>query len=343
MEIDISKLKYKFLVVLKSGASINITNLITDCSIEDPDGEISEHAEMTINNILYGSGRISSVITPGSALYISSDWGSGFEEIYRGTIWDWDDEGSTTDKSFKFSVYDILKYLEQSEDNIYFPAGLSTKSIVGNISNKWGIPFSYTYSSITHSKVVLPATELSEAIKTVLDDAQSKVAANYVILARKGVMDVIPQGSNSTVCVFTGRKIETTSNKLSMDDLITKVIVGGQQDNAGKVPVEAAFTGRTEFGTLQKLVSRDEDTTLNAASAEAQKMLKEHGNLSEDREIGAPDVPFIRKGDKVKIVTGSFNGYYYVLGVTHLPVERRMTMQVKSVTQESVPIKSATK
>jgi hypothetical protein len=177
----------------------------------------------------------------------------------------------------------------------------------------------------------------------VLNDAQSKVDSNYVVLARKGIMDVIPQGSNSTVCIFTGREIETTSNKRSMDDLITKVIVGGQQDNAGKVPVEATFTGRTEFGTLQKIVSRDEDTTLSAASAEAKKMLKESGNLSEDREIGAPDVPFIRKGDKVKIVTGSFNGYYYVLGVTHLPVERRMTMQVKSVTQESVPIKSATK
>ena len=342
MEIDISKLKYKFLVILKSGASINITNLILDCSLEDPDGEISEHAEMTINNILYGSGRISSVITPGSALYVYSDWGSGFQEIYRGTIWDWDDEGSTTDKSFAFSAYDILKYLE-SEDNIYFPAGLSTKSIVGNISNKWGISFSYTYSSITHSKIVLPATALSEAIISVLNDAQSKVDSNYVVLARKGIMDVIPQGSNSTVCIFTGREIETTSNKRSMDDLITKVIVGGQQDNAGKVPVEATFTGRTEFGTLQKIVSRDEDTTLSAASAEAKKMLKESGNLSEDREIGAPDVPFIRKGDKVKIVTGSFNGYYYVLGVTHLPVERRMTMQVKSVTQESVPIKSATK
>jgi hypothetical protein len=114
---------------------------------------------MTINNILYGSGRISSVITPGSALYVYSDWGSGFQEIYRGTIWDWDDEGSTTDKSFAFSAYDKLKYLEQSDDNIYFPAGLSTKSIVGNISNKWGISFSYTYSSITHSKIVLPATQ----------------------------------------------------------------------------------------------------------------------------------------------------------------------------------------
>lgn len=345
MVIDIKKIQYKFLVVLKSGTSLNITKLITDCSIEDAVGEISEHVDLTIYNVLYGNARISKVITPGSALFVLSDWGtgSGMQEIYRGTIWTWDDEGSTSEKTFQFEAYDILKYLEQSEDNIYFPAGLSTKTIVGNISNKWGIPFAYTYSSITHPKIVLPSTALSEAIISVLNDAQSKVSDNYVILARKGVMDVIPQGANYDVCKFTGREIETTSNKLSMDDLITKVTVGGKEDNAGRVPVEAAFTGRTEYGMLQKLVSRDSDTTLSAASAEAKKMLKEKGNLSEEKEIGAPDVPFIRKGDKVKVVTGTFDGYFYVLGVTHLPKERRMTMQLKSVAQDSVPIKAAAK
>ena len=45
----------------------------------------------------------------------------------------------------------------------------------------------------------------------------------------------------------------------------------------------------------------------------------------------APDLPFLRKGDKVKVEAGTLIGYYIVSSVTHNATNRIMVMEVEDV------------
>jgi hypothetical protein len=343
MVITPENIKYKVLILQSSGTMVNITGSIEDISLEDNDGEISQHADITVANVEYGTGNLSDIIKPGCALYCYADWGTGYTETFRGVVWDWNDRPTSTNKNFEFTAYDNLIYLDKSQDNLYFTAGTKTEAIISSIAKKWNIPFSYKYSSITHAKQVMSATALNDAIKTVLDDTQSKVSDNYVVTSRKGVMTIMAQGSNTTICQFNSQNCTAVQNKLSMDDLITKIVIGGTEDSVGRTPVEAIFEGRTEFGVLQSISNRDDSNTLSAAEAAAKKALQQNGNLSEDRAIDTIDVPFIRKGDKIQVDSGSLQGYFFVLGATHNLKSRTMTLQIKSASPAKVPISAAKK
>lgn len=48
-----------------------------------------------------------------------------------------------------------------------------------------------------------------------------------------------------------------------------------------------------------------------------------------NQAISAPDVPQIRKGDKIKVAAGNLSGFFYVKGVSHSATERTMEMELK--------------
>lgn len=330
MTINPLTTKYKVMVPI-SGGTLDITSALTELTPEEQPAELAQRLNLTVVNATYGSGMLSDVLTPGRAIYYYSDWGQGMQEVFRGVIWDWDSENSSTSKTLVLGTYDLLIYLEKSKDYRYYSAGMSTKATIADIAKAWGIPLSYAYGSITHAKQVFKSQAISDMITTTLDDAKSKLGYGYVVRAAGGVMQVLPKGSNSNIYLFDGSNSEVTSNKLSMDDLITKVIVLSTEDSNERASIQATVYGQTQYGTLQDIVQRDSDTTLGAAVTEAKQMIADHGKLSEDRSIDTIDVPCIRKGDKVYIRAGTLNGYFYVTGVTHNVIERKMTMQIESV------------
>jgi len=56
---------------------------------------------------------------------------------------------------------------------------------------------------------------------------------------------------------------------------------------------------------LQRIVQNSSDDTLANTKQNAKEILKEFGQPEKDRTIRCVDVPFIRKGDKVKVVAGT--------------------------------------
>lgn len=48
-----------------------------------------------------------------------------------------------------------------------------------------------------------------------------------------------------------------------------------------------------------------------------------------NQAVSAPDVPQIRKGDKIKVAAGNLSGFFYVKGVSHSATERTMEMELK--------------
>ena len=109
---------------------------------------------------------------------------------------------------------------------------------------------------------------------------------------------------------------------------MTRVIVVGKEDKETKPPIEATLTGALEFGLLQEIHPKG-DATLAEAKNAAQKILDERGKPQRSISVRAPELPSIRKGDRVHIKTDRSAGYYFVKGVSHNATTAQMQMEVE--------------
>ena len=116
---------------------------------------------------------------------------------------------------------------------------------------------------------------------------------------------------------------------MSITTLVTRVKVVGKEDAEGKQAVEAVVDGLTNYGIRQQIYVRDEDDTLATATAAAQDIIDTVGKPDRVRTINAPDIPTIRKGDKVHIQAGTLNGYYIVKAIQHNASSAIMSMDIK--------------
>ncbi|GAW28968.1 hypothetical protein, partial [Carboxydocella sp. ULO1] len=150
--------------------------------------------------------------------------------------------------------------------------------------------------------------------------------------SKQGKIDVIRPGQNTPVYCFTSdTNVNSINDHWDIEDLVTRVKVIGAENKEGRAPVVVKIDGKTEFGVLQEVIYRSQYDSLSAAKSAAQDILKERGQPKKQRKITAPDLPFLRKGDKVKIVAGTLNGYYIVSSVSHDATNRTMVMEVEDV------------
>ena len=80
---------------------------------------------------------------------------------------------------------------------------------------------------------------------------------------------------------------------------------------------------------MQAVIYRDENQSIQEAKSEAQTLLDEHKKPEETRTVKLPNVPFIRKGDRIKMNVGSMNGYYQVIGTLHNIDTKTMTLNLE--------------
>lgn len=337
--IDISKIKYQLLLVTESGKEIDITRAIEDLGWEEGETELALRTSFSMANILYNGQLLSSLAKPGCIIAVIADWGTGKEEVARGKIAEWDPQFSSSGNIVGITAYDDLINLQSSQDNRYYSAGTGTKSAITAIFTDWGIPIGeYKGPDVAHAKTLFKAEQLSDIIVQLLDDAKKKGGANCVVRNTKGKVSVLPEGSNTTIYHFTEDKnVEIARDMMSITTLVTRVKVVGKEDAEGKQAVEAVVDGLTNYGIRQQIYIRDEDDTLAAATAAAQDIIDTIGKPDRVRSINAPDVPTIRKGDKVHIQAGTLNGYYIVKAIRHNASSAVMSMDIKESEAASSP------
>lgn len=330
--IDIRKLKYKLILVTASGKQLDVTQAAESIGWEEGDAELAQRIGFTLHNTKYGGSQLSSLAQPGSIVAIIADWGTSSEEVARGTIEEWEPghvgSGSTT---FDVLAYDELFNLQQSQDNRYYSAGTGTKAAITGIFNDWGVPIEkYDGPDVAHAKTPFKNEYLSNILIQLLDDAAKKGGAKCIIRASKGKVSVIPKGSNKTIYHFDEDTNATlTRDKISTVDLVTRVKVVGKEDSEGRQPVEAVIDGLTQHGIRQRIQNRAEDDTLANAKSAAQEILDVQGKPTRTIVLEAPDVPMIRKGDKIHAKAGTLNGYYITKSVRHDAANRSMTMELE--------------
>ncbi len=334
MDINIENIKDKVELHTETDTIYNLTNVATSLLWEEQTNELSQRVSLTLANTSVDGTWLMALAKIGCVLYIYSDWGEGETKLFAGKIWDWD-YNSAQQKEISLTAYDVLKYLQQSFEYGYYTAGQSTASILNTICTTWGVPLAYNWgSSLIHEKLVFNNMTPSEMILEVVEEVKEKCGGHYVCHWKDEVLTVNPFGTNANIYLFAEKCTMSTSHKISIHDLVTRVKVMGNADDDGRTPVEAVVDGDQSFGVMQKIIIRDTDKTVAEAMADAETYLREHEKPDETITVVTVDIPFLRKGDLVSVCAGDLVGDFYILGVSHNGTKRQMTLTLERKEEE---------
>lgn len=312
-------------------------NLVLGLELSEPDRQLAQKAVIKLANLNIpgpkgGYPRNLFKVRSRVFVYAKGAGKTKGEEVFRGFIWE-TRYSRSAEWVMELTCYDNLIYLMNSEISMFFAKGKSTKFIVSSVCGKWGIRYKYSYPSITHPKLPLSGSLADVLTSDVLDKVKKKKGTEYVVRSVKDVVHIMAVGKNSTVYQIdrAGRGIQMDFTRtISMDDMVTKVIVAGKTDKKGKTKIEATLRKNTkEYGTLQKVIHKDEDTKLKEAKAEAKELLKEHANPDVQFSVRSLDIPWIRKGDRVQICFGASMTDCMVKAITHHATEGTMELEVR--------------
>ncbi|MCD8308884.1 MAG: hypothetical protein LUD19_03435 [Clostridia bacterium] len=331
MLIDISKINYKVYLLRETGEQLDITDIASDLSWEENEGELSQRVSLTLANITYQGQKMSSVAKPNCYIIVQAEIAGSAEEVARGKITEWTPSMSGSTDDVELTGYDELYDLQASQDNRYISDGVSTDTAIKAIFDDWGIPVEkYDGPTTANAKTTFKNEYLSDIILELLDTAHKHGAAECIIRASKGKVSIIPKASNETIyCFEDANNLEMNKYKMSTSDMVTVVKVVATEDDDGRQAVEALVEGKTEYGKRQKIYVRDGDDDLATATAAAQEILDEEGEPTVTMSIKAPDVPTLRKGDKIKLTSAIYSGYAVIVSVQHNASSRTMTADIE--------------
>lgn len=327
--MDVALVEYDVELITESGTAYDLDNALIALAWEEQEGQLAQKATVTVANVKTGSGYLMSLAKLNCMIRIYAHWGAGRQKMFEGNIWEWNYTSAHT-KELALTVYDPMIRLQQCKDIKYFSPGMTTPAMLGSICGDWGVPLAYKWSKqITHEKKVFNGEAVSDIITKLLEEVRQQTGGRYVALYKDGALTISDYGTNPDVYVFDTLNTISTTDKLSMSNLVTRVKIIGKEDNQGRVSVDAVVDGDMRFGILQEVIKRDNDKSIGTAMAEANATLKERGKPEESIMVNSPDLPFLRKGDAVEVAAGNLIGRFHVLGVSHNATQRQMTMTLR--------------
>lgn len=333
--VDLSRISYYVTVMLSTGEQLQLEDLAENIAWEENEKELAVRLNLTLRDAEYKGGRLSQQFALGTIVYLYADWGEGRQEVFRGTVWEWNHSQINND-AIVLTCYDMLYYLQKSVGNKFYAKGKKTKAIISDILKSWSVELGeYTGPNVEHKKIVYKAKTISQMLTDTLDKAEDLGGAKAIIRASEGKADIIAYGSNETVYGFTaGTNLLSSSDKYSMTELITRIKIVGKDDSNGLPKVEATLNGHTEFGILQAFQTMG-SSSLKDAKTKAKKVLKEKGEPKRTIIFVAPDFPLIRKGLKIHVETDKLVSDYIIKGVSHNATTGQMQMEVEPAEEES--------
>ena len=314
--------------IVNGSQKFDVTPLLQSIDISDREKEWACRA--TIDLMDYKDNGLPDIVKYTSRVFIYADTGGGRQEVFRGFAWTGSSGHSLNDKTVRVMAYDNLIFMQESEDHIFYVEGKSTKAIISDICSRWGVNLSYSYQSITHSKLALRGNLSDIMTKDILDLVKDRTNQKYVVLSKKDTMYVAGLGQNASTYTFTvGNNAISTRKEWTKDGMVTKVVILGKEEEDVRAPVESTISGDTaSYGTLQKVITRDSNTTLADAKTEANNIIKKNGQPAVEYELKAIDVPWIRKGDRVNIKANNFSSTQFIVK----SVNRSITNKSKDIT-----------
>lgn len=301
--------------LVSSAGKYDVSSVLNSVDMTESKKQIARSATVSIMNVMVDGTWLSDRIKVRDRIFIYANDGNGRKEVFRGFVWNRNYNSSLLDREITLKCYDNLIYLQESEASEFFASGKSTQDIMSSICSEWGLEMEYNYESITHSKLALRGTLSDIMTSDILDLVKDRTGKQYVILSEKDTLTVKGVGKNSTVYkIESGRNAISVVSKCTMDGVVTKVVILGRADREDRHPVEASLSQNTaEYGTLQKIITRDKDTTIEAAKDEGNNILKEKSMPKWEYEVTAIDIPWLRKGDKIYVNAGDLKARHLIV------------------------------
>ena len=313
--------------IIANNTDYDVTGAILELSLIESDGQLAQAATIKIANIVHKGSYLTSLFDVIDRVQVFATYNGTTEEVFRGFVWE-KDYSSGTEKALSLSCYDNLIYLQKSEICEYFTAGKSTQAICTALSVKWGIGIQYDYRSITHPKLPLDGLLGDALTDDILNAVKKQTGVKYVLRSTQDVLHIKEVGSNKTIYEIAAKKnAGPVRYKKSMDDVVTQVIITGKKGDDERTPIEATVKGRTnDYGTIQKVISKDKDTKIAEAKNEAQEIIDEKGAPTTKIHLDdTVDIPFVHKGDRIKVNAGNIvKKYCIVLSITHDAMKKTM-------------------
>lgn len=338
--LNIADVKYDLSVLLPSGEQISLTTLASGLSWEEQPNELAVRLSFSIRNQKWNGKWLHQQLQLGARTILKADWGQGWKEIHQGIIFDWDytQDGNGV---LKIKSYDMLIYLLRSKDDRWYKNGTQASVIIRDIAKAWNIPLGQMdLPVVALAAQPFRSQTLASMMTSVIDQVRSRGKGQYIIRAVNGKMHVVKAGQNKPIYQFDADVVSSASDQQDIENLVTRVKIvskqAGEVEHEGpgqgtkktRLKIDDTVDGQTKYGILQEIIYSQQYDTVAAVREAAQEVLKERGKPRRRRSVTAPDLPFLRRGDKVYIAAGTLLGYYIIDGIQHDADNRSMTMEV---------------
>lgn len=328
--IDLRFIEYRVVAITPEGQQLDITASTTDLGWEEGEKEYAARISLKLYDAMYEGKRLSELVQPLTPVFVYAICNGESTEVIRGTIEEWSPTDSNGKLSLDITAYDEMKAMRQSQDDQYFTDGLTTKQIITTILDAWNVPYDYQGpENITHSKFVFRKNYISDMCQKVLADVKKQKGGVYFMRAKEGKVQIIPRGSNETTYHLDAyTNIIQTKDKFSTSGMVTRVKIVGKTKDEGRPPVEATIDRHTEYGVRQVILEHADKKTLEEVQKEANQILDEKSLIKRTTDLQGPDVPFLRKGDRIRIKSGSLSGYWFVKSIRHNAADGKMSLKI---------------
>lgn len=267
---------------------------------------------------------------PGQEIRVSGIPYGGSDMVYLlhpGVVWECENSFSGADR-LHVTIYDRTIYLSRSEDEYWFPAGLSASKRLEKYAADWDIPLGHLPDTqVSLSKNVYRAQPIYSMIQSDLKETARKGGGLFRPRMTPNGLELFPIGGNETVWALEpGGNIESITQRRTLEGTVTKVkVLGKEPDPESATEVLAVETGETDrFGTLQKVVMDSNITTVSEAVQAARGFLS---GIQETFSVTAIDVNTIRAGDRVALIGSGME--LIVTSIRHeLGQPGRMTLEL---------------
>ena len=271
---------------------------------------------------------ITDVVKMMTPVFIFASDGGDFQEVIRGNVSKLGLTESNGEFTLNIEAADEAQSLRHNQTSEYFSADHSSTAIIEKILNDHGVPHEIHLEDVKHEKKVYRSKYLADMIADVLKDLKEKGGGTYFLRAKGGVIEIIPRGTNETIYHFdVDDSLVHVNDSFDSSDTVTKVKVVGKQKTEGHQHVDSVVEGRTDLGTRQVIYQRDDKTTLEEAEKAAKKILDENG-IKRKTTIESPDIPFMRKGDRIRIRSSVGEGFFFIKSIRHDVPQQKMHMEL---------------
>lgn len=333
--VDLSRVRYDLIVLVQAAGALeplHVGQALAGLQWEEPTDELATRIQARLVNRKverYGAW-LHQLVPPGAPVLVYADWGEGWQEVTRGTVYVWDYQ-SGQEGVLSITAYDMLAQWASVDDR-YYPAGTTGRAIIQDIAAAWQIPMGIVEGpDVALSKQIFRSRSIKDMVFDVLHQSRMRGAGRFVVYAERGRVHIRRPGWNQPVYHFgaDSNVLQTRDNRsMEPGTFITRIKVVGQEDLEGRRPVVATLDGLTEFGVIQDLIYAQEYDTPAAAMEAARQELAERGKPIETRTVVAPDLPLLRRGHRIHVSAGTLNGFYDVVGIHHDADARRMDLEV---------------